>query len=147
MENEYSTIMRLVGERLSGKRLIVRERIPGTVGLLGEIHRDLNGVLTIDISPEIKTGEKRLDVFLHEVGHAKCHTYQRSNHSQADPASEAKEQLDNWDRRREVTAENQAAAWKAYSRKHANPTLTKIDPFLADLIALIAYPEEGKNEL
>lgn len=144
MRKATINLVNAVGYFLTGKSVQVRERVPGTKGLLGEISRREDGVLVIDLSPDIPNDKKRLDVLLHEFAHAKHHTYIRSPHAEARPASVPKEPLDNWDRRREVTAENQAADWKKYADKHAHPDLVQMAPFEAKLISLLGYKEKGK---
>jgi len=144
MEKETLKLANAVGYFLTGKSVQVRERVPGTKGLLGEISRRDDGVLVIDLSPDIPNDKKLLDVFLHELAHAKHHTYIPSNHAKVRPASVPKEPLDNWDKRREVTAEKQAADWKKYADKHANPDLVKMAPFTAKLISLLGYKEKEK---
>lgn len=144
MHAETIKLINAVAQHLTGKSVEVREREPGTAGLLGEISKRLDGVLVIDLSPEIPTYKKRLDILLHELAHAKHHNYIASSHASAAPASVPKEPLDNWDRRREVTAEKQAAIWEKYADEHAHPELVKMAPFTAKIIALLAYKDDEK---
>ena len=135
-------LLTAVAERLTGKQIRVRERVPATKGLLGEIHRDLLGNLIIDISPEIQTDEKRLRVFLHELAHAKHHNYLRSDYYKAAPNSQPGPQLTASDWRQEDTAEKQAAEWLEWGRNKAReliPQIYKIAPIDAILISLLAY--------
>jgi len=135
-------LLAAVGAQLTGKKIRIRERIPATKGLLGEIHRDLSGELIIDISPEIKTDEKRLRVALHELAHAKHHNFISSDWYRAAPRSQKHEQLDFGDKVREDTAEKQAAAWRAWGESKARqliPDIYKIAPFDAILIGLLTY--------
>lgn len=142
MEKETLRLAEAVGYFLTGKSVQVREKVPGTKGNAGEIHRNPAGQLIVDVSPTIKTDKRRLHVLLHEFAHAKHHTYKASNHASAAPASVKKEPLDNWEQRREVTAEKQTAIWEAYADKHANPDLVKMAPFTAKLISLLGYKEK-----
>jgi len=140
-------LLHLVALQLTGKDIQIRDREPATRDLLGEIHRDLEGQLVIDISPKIPNDQKRLDVILHEFAHAKHHNYRRSDYYKAAPASVPKEPLDNWDRLRDHTAEKEAAAWKTWGNAKARqliPDLYKIAPFDAIIIALLTFKEEDK---
>lgn len=147
MNKSELDLLHLVALQLTGKDIQIRDREPATRGLLGEIHRDLEGQLIIDISPNIPNDEKRLDVILHEFAHAKHHNFIRSDYYKTAPASVPKEPLDNWDRRREDTAEKEAAAWKTWGDVKARqlvPDLYKIAPIDAVLIALLTYKKEDK---
>ncbi len=144
MQKETLKLVNAVAQSLTGKRVEVREREPGTAGLLGEISKRKDGVLIIDLSPEIPTYKKRLDILLHELAHAKHHNYIESSHAELRPASVKKEPLDWGDRLREDDAEKQAAAWKAYAEKHAHPELVKMAPFTAKLISLLGYKDNEK---
>lgn len=147
MHKAQIDLLNAVAFQLTGKEVKVRERVPATKGLLGEIHRDLEGRLVIDISPEIKTDEKRLRVILHELAHAEHHNFIPSDFHKAAPASVKREPLDYGDRVREDTAEKQMATWKAWGDAKAReimPDFYKIAPFDAILIALLAYKKEGK---
>lgn len=146
MQKTYIDLMCAVGQHLAGKKLIVRDRIPGTEGRLGEIHRDLEGTLIIDISPNISTDKKRLDVFLHEVAHAKHHRYLKTNYHKTKPGTVKRESLDYGDQLREVTAEESAKEWRDYALSHADKRLMMINPFIAELTALLTYPEGKKHE-
>ncbi len=144
MHAETIKLINAAAQLLTGKRVEVREREPGTAGLLGEISKRKDGVLVIDLSPEIPNDKKRLDVLLHELAHAKHHNYITSNHAELRPASVKKQPLDWGDRLREDTAEKQAAAWKQYADKHAHPDFVKIAPFTAKIISLLTYKENTK---
>lgn len=140
-------LLHLVALQLTGKDIQIRDREPATRSLLGEIHRDLDGQLVVDINPKIPNDQKRLDVILHEFAHAKHHTYKPSDHAKKMPATEPQPKLDNWDKRREVTAEAAAATWKTWGDAKARqmiPDLYKIAPFDATLIALLTFKEEDK---
>ena len=146
MQKTYIDLMCAVGQHLSGKKLTVRDRIPGTQGLLGEIHRDLEGTLIIDISPNIPTDQKRLDVFLHEVAHAKHHNYLRSDYYKVKPGTVRHEKLDHVEWSKEDTAEKSAKEWRDYALSHADKRLMEFNPFIAELIALLTYSEGIKHE-
>lgn len=146
MQKSYIDLMCAVGQRLSGKKLIVRDRMPGTEGLLGEIHRDLDGTLIIDISPNIPTDQKRLHVFLHEVAHAKHHNYLRSDYYKVKPGTVRRESLNRAEWSKEDTAEKSAKEWGDYALSNADKRLMEIDPFIAELTALLTYPEGKKHE-
>ncbi len=146
VEKTYIDLMRAVGQHLSGKKLIIRDRIPGTEGRLGEIHKDLEGTLIIDISPNIPTDQKRLDVFLHEVAHAKHHNYLRSDYYKVKPGTVRHESLDHVERSKEGTAEKSAKEWREYALSNADKRLMEADTFIAGLIALLTYPEGKKHE-
>lgn len=145
MNRSTIKLMQLVGYHLAGKALYIRERPPATKNTAGEIHRDAEGQLIIDISPEIRTDEKRLTVYLHEIGHAKAHNFLRSNQNKAAPKSQALDPLTRAQYHQEDTADKWAAKWQAWGSKHANPEIYKIAPLEAVLIALLDYPEEGKK--
>lgn len=145
MDESFIKLMQAVGQHLAGKSMIIRERIPGTEGLLGEIHRDLEGNLIIDISPEIPTDDKRLHVFLHEVAHAKHHNYSRSDHYKARPGAVRHEKLDHVERSKEDTAEKSAKRWREYALAHADDRMMVINPFIAEITALLTY-KENENE-
>jgi len=135
-------LLTAVARRLTGKQIKIRDREPATKGLLGEIHRDLEGVLIVDISPAITSDEKRLRVFLHELAHAKHHNYLRSDYYKAAPNSQPRPQLTASDWRQEDTAEKQAAEWLEWGRNKAReliPQIYKIAPIDAILISLLAY--------
>lgn len=147
MNKSELDLLHLVALQLTGKDIQIRDREPATRDHLGEIHRNLEGQLIVDISPKIPNDEKRLDVILHEFAHAKNHTYIASNHAKARPASVPKEPLDNWDHRREDTAEKEAATWKAWGNAKARqliPDLYKIAPVDAIIIALLTYKKEDE---
>lgn len=146
MNETYINLLQAVGQRLAGKAMIIRERIPGTQGLLGEIHRNLEGTLIIDISPDIPTDKKRLDVFLHEVAHAKHHRYLRSDYYKAKPGTVKHEKLNRVELSKEDTAEKSAKEWRDYALSNADKRLMTIDPFIAELIALLTYSEGKKHE-
>jgi len=146
MDEIFIKLMQVVGEHLSGKALIVRDRIPATEGLLGEIHRDVDGNLIIDISPKIPTDEKRLHVFLHEVAHAKHHNYLKSDHYKNAPESVKHESLDRIEWSKEDTAEKSVKEWREYALAHADDRMMTINPFVAGLFALLHYPERKKHE-
>lgn len=147
MNKSELDLLHLVALQLTGKDIQIRDREPATRGLLGEIHRDLDGQLVVDINPKIPNGQKRLDVILHEFAHAKHHNYLRSDNYKAAPASVPRESLDFGDQLREETAEREAAAWKKWGDAKARqiiPDLYKIAPFDATLIALLTFKEEDK---
>lgn len=144
MDDPYIALMNVVGERLAGKPVKVRERAPATEGLLGEIHRDPAGQLIIDLNPKIPSDGKRLDVYLHEIAHAKHHRYLRSDHYQAAPGSVKREPLDYGDRFKETEAEKTAGIWREFALSHAEPRLAEIRPFIAGLIALLSFPGREK---
>lgn len=147
MRKAQIDLLNLLAFQLTGKQVRVRERVPATKGRLGEIHRDLEGRLVIDISPEIKTDEMRLHIILHEFAHAEHHNFIPSDFHKAAPASVKREPLDYGDRMREDTAEKQMATWKAWGDAKARksmPDLYTIAPFDATLIALLTYKKEGK---
>lgn len=146
MNETFINLMQAVGQHLSGKAVIIRDRIPGTEGLLGEIHKDLEGNLIIDISPEIPTDDKRLDVFLHEVAHAKHHRYLRSDLFKARPGSVKAEARDRVEWMKEGDAEKSAKEWRKYALAHADDRMMAINPFVAELTALLYYHEGTKNE-
>ena len=133
------------GSALVRQKLTVRDRIPGTQGLLGEIHR-IWRTLIIDISPNITTDQKRLDVFLHEVAHAKHHNYLRSDYYKVKPGTVRHEKLDHVEWSKEDTAEKSAKEWRDYALSHADKRLMEFNPFIAELIALLTYSEGIKHE-
>jgi len=144
MRKEALNLVNLVGQVLTNKNVMIRERRPVTAGWKGEISKNKAGVIVIDISPDIVDDNDRLHVLLHEMAHAKHHTYKATDHARKAPATDPRPKLDNWEKRREVTAEKQAAEWESWAEKHAHPELINKIPFEAKLIALLTYNGDKK---
>jgi len=112
----------------------VQVRFKHNKGFYGLCRADSSGLITIDIEPELKSRSRKfLEIFLHEVAHAKFDSFQPMSFQASDtiPVQQGS-QFDF----QEFRAELQAEIWKWYAEKNRNSNLEYIPGCLYSLLEL-----------
>ena len=110
-------LMREVACKLAGKP--VRLRFHHNEGAYGICRADSSGITTIDIEPELQFSSEHefLEVFLHEISHAKNHKYIPMELEVSDRIEVKKDKAYNM---REAQADSESEAWLKYAEQNRN---------------------------
>lgn len=139
LTNEQLQLINLTAQRLTGKKIWIRQQQPATAGAMGEAHKSEGGRLVIDLSPTIPEN-KKLYVILHEIAHHKRHRFLETKVYRAAPGTLEPNPQTMRERIGENTADKQAAEWLEWGTQHAHSGLYKLAPLEAVLIGLLDYP-------
>lgn len=113
-------LMQKAARTLTGENVVIRFERPDYKRADGMTWRDMSGAVRVDVSPELKAYPAHLlDVFLHELAHAKLHAPGYAKQAKAPPASIARSCTDVLAAaamaRQETEADELADVWKAYA--------------------------------
>jgi len=112
----------------------VKLRLKSNSGVYGLCRADSSGLVTIDIEPELQSNERKfLEIFLHEVAHAKLHSFVPMELELSDRIPLTK---DTEFEHRETTAEVQAQEWLQYAETHRNNNLDYFTGCIYSLLEL-----------
>jgi hypothetical protein len=112
----------------------VKLRFKHNSGVYGLCRADSSGLVTIDIEPELQNYEKKfLEIFLHEVAHAKNDKFIPMELELSDSIPLTK---DTDFEHRETTAEKQAEEWLQYAETHRKTNLDYLTGCLLTLLEL-----------
>lgn len=112
----------------------VQVRFKHNSGLNGLCRADSSGMVTVDIEPELQNHEEKfLEIFLHEIAHAKHDNFQPMSFEISDKAPLE----NNWYASfRELRAEVQALSWLWKANKNRDNNLDYIEGCLKTLLEL-----------
>ena len=131
MRKHYELIAE-VACKLAGK--VVQVRFKHNKGFYGLCRADSSGMVTIDIEPELQLhSEKFLEIFLHEVAHAKFEKFQPLSFEISDSIPVQKNEQFHI---QETRAELQAEVWKWYAEEHRDNNLDYVEGCLRKLLEL-----------
>jgi hypothetical protein len=103
-------------------------------GFAGLCRADSSGMTTIDIEPELQNYEKKfLEIFLHEVAHAKYDNFQPMSFHVSDRIPVERTPQFNF---MELRAELQALVWLQYAENNRNNNLSYLEGCLKTLYEL-----------
>lgn len=121
---ELWAMMLHAGPTIAGRPVAIRFKEPVTAGLDGSVTVRPDGTPDIRLSPGL-SGDRLLDVYLHELAHARLHADQmpRSDLYDAPPKSRAfREYVErDHDQADEDQAEKLKNDWLRYGLNHADP--------------------------
>ena len=129
-------VMQLVAIKLSGKACLLRLQAPAVAGLKGMVHRAA-GQLIIDVSPGLED-DLMLKVFLHEVAHAKLHSFeptQLSSYPSGSIKDHRKSEGASWcNTTQEAQADSLADKWLRWGETHRDEQLPAFEGVLTALL-------------
>jgi len=112
----------------------VQVRFKHNKGLFGLCRADSSGMVTVDIEPELQNHEKKfLEIFLHEIAHARFDNFQPMSFEISDSIPVQETSQFNFQENR---AETQAKVWLWYAETHRDNNLDYLTGCLYSLLEL-----------
>lgn len=129
---EYYELIAEVACKLAKKT--VQVRFIHNKGFYGLCRADSSGMVTVDIEPELQNYEKKfLEIFLHEIAHARFDNFQPMSFEISDSIPVQETPQFNF---QELRAETQAKVWLWYAETHRDNNLNYLAGCLYSLLEL-----------